>query len=145
MRNFFLFLIIKLTQKQTKNFLLTNRQKRISTSSSRLVSSHPNMDSLNEPSVNNFNQIGPLNAFTLESVEILKEAQQRIEEGKDLRARSKLLMRDCIENAKNMGQLVNDSFFKKIEETLYQSVNILIKLEPLLLLVISNSYLPFSF
>lgn len=63
-----------------------------------------------------------MSAFTAESIEILRESQQKIDEGKDLRMKSRLLMKECIENAKNIGQIVNDSFVKKIEETLTLSV-----------------------
>jgi hypothetical protein len=97
--------------------------KRTKNANSKMISSQPNIDALNDASVGNFNQIGPLNAFTLESVEILKESQFRIEEGKDLRAKSKILMKECIENAKNSGQLVNEAFLKRIEDTLILSVS----------------------
>lgn len=74
---------------------------------------------VNPTSVNN---IGPLSAFTAESVDILMEAQARIDEGRDLRLKARLLMRECIENARNTGQTVNESFVIKIEETLLLSV-----------------------
>ena len=40
-------------------------------------------------------QVGPLNAFTAESVEIVKTATIQIEESKDLRMKATLLMKEC--------------------------------------------------
>lgn len=66
--------------------------------------------------------IGPLSAFTAESVEILRESQAKIDEGRELRGKARVLMKECLDNAKSIGQVVNESFVKKIEETLMLSV-----------------------
>lgn len=66
--------------------------------------------------------IGPLSAFTGESVNILNESQTRIDEGRDLRLKARLLIKECVDNSKNIGSVVNDAFVKKIEETLLLSV-----------------------
>lgn len=72
-----------------------------------------------------FIQVGPLSAFTAESVDILREADRQILEGKDLRDKSKYLMKESIENAKNMNRIVNDAFLRKLEDTLLLSVGII--------------------
>lgn len=100
-----------------------SRQKSNSINSS-LTKSQPNIIQ-NEFSLDSnqpFVHIGPLSAFTAEAVDIIREAEHKIYEGKDLRAKSKILMKESIENAKQMSQLVNDAFLKKIEDTLLLSV-----------------------
>lgn len=63
-------------------------------------------------------QVGPLNAFTAESVEIVKTATIQIEESKDLRMKATLLMKECFELSKKNTKSVDDLLTKKISETL---------------------------
>ena len=67
-------------------------------------------------------QVGPLNAFTPEIVEIIKEAAKRIEEAKNLRTRSRALMKECFEKINNANKTVDLAFVKKLEENLALSV-----------------------
>lgn len=67
-------------------------------------------------------QIGPLSAFTAESVDIIREADLKIQEGRDFRLKSKLLIKDSIESSKQTALIVNDQFLRKIEDTLLLSV-----------------------
>ncbi|CAF0819765.1 unnamed protein product [Brachionus calyciflorus] len=80
-----------------------------------------NNDNLIEASQASFIHIGPLSAFTNESVDIIREADAQIQEGRDLRGRSRVLMRDSIESAKQCNLIVNDQFLRKIEDTLLLS------------------------
>lgn len=73
-------------------------------------------------------QVGPLNSFTAESVEIVKIANQQIEESKDLRMRSNILMKDCFDFSKKNTKSVDDVFAKKLYDTLGLAVNILFEL-----------------
>jgi hypothetical protein len=69
--------------------------------------------------------MGPLTAFTEEPMEIMKEAAANIQESKDLRLQSKLLIKESWENIKQINKAVNDAFVKKIEETLALGVSFL--------------------
>jgi hypothetical protein len=86
--------------------------------------------SFKSPSVNyndaNVNALptGPLTAFTEESVEIIKEATEMIQFSKELRYNSNIKMKECIENAKNIGDMVNKVFTKKIQDCLALNVTI---------------------
>ena len=69
--------------------------------------------------------IGPLNAFTAESIEIVKTANHQIEESKDLRMKATLLMKECFDLSKKNTKSVDDLFSKKIAETLGLAVCLL--------------------
>jgi hypothetical protein len=72
----------------------------------------------NTPDQSAILQVGPLNAFTAESVEIIKTATFQIEESKDLRMKATLLMKECFELSKKNTKSVDDLLTKKISETL---------------------------
>ena len=66
--------------------------------------------------------IGPLSAFTPESMEIMELAAALIAEGKDLRKKAKNTIEESMENARLAGKTVDDYFVKKISETVTLSV-----------------------
>ena len=74
-------------------------------------------------------QVGPLSAFTEESLEIMRMAAREIDESKDLRIRSLVLMRDSIEMAKKNSKFVDETFARKISEQLNLTVNSKKKIE----------------
>ncbi len=67
-------------------------------------------------------QVGPLSAFTPEIVDIIKEAGKRIDESKNLRSKSRALMKECFEKITNANKTVDSAFIKKLEENLLLSV-----------------------
>ena len=67
-------------------------------------------------------QVGPLNAFTPEIVETIKEANKRIDEAKNLRTKSKSLMKECFERIANTNKTTDLAFIKKLEENLALTV-----------------------
>ena len=94
--------------------------------------SHPNLKIIDRgegDSVIGFNvqdslndQMGPLSAFTEESIDIMKIASKEIDDSKDLRVRSLILMRDSIEFAKKNSRFVDEQFTRKISEQLNLTV-----------------------
>ena len=71
-------------------------------------------------------QVGPLNSFTAESVEIVKLSNQQIEESKSLRMQSNIIMKDCFDLSKKNAKAVDEVFAKKIADTLGLTVNKLV-------------------
>ena len=71
-------------------------------------------------------QVGPLNSFTAESVEIVKLSNQQIEESKSLRIQSNIIMKDCFDLSKKNAKAVDEVFAKKIADTLGLTVNKLV-------------------
>lgn len=69
-------------------------------------------------------QVGPLNAFTPEIIEIIKEAAKRIDEARNLRTKSRGLMKECFEKITNANKIVDSTFIKKLEENLLLSKNL---------------------
>jgi hypothetical protein len=67
-------------------------------------------------------QVGPLSAFTPEIVDIIKEAGKRIDESKNLRSKSRALMKECFEKITNANKTVDTAFIRKLEENLLLSV-----------------------
>ena len=76
----------------------------------------------NSNNSNNNNVIGPLGAFTAESLDVLRIAQETIDAGRELRLNSKSLIKESIENSKMHGGVINETLQRKIEETLALSV-----------------------
>lgn len=66
--------------------------------------------------------VGPLSAFTPETIEVMDLASSQINEGKELRRKGKQAINEAMENAKLAGKTVEDYFVKKISETVTLSV-----------------------
>ncbi len=66
--------------------------------------------------------LGPLTAFTEEPVNVIKEAGVLINDCKELRNQSRVLVKESLENIRQINKSVNEAFIKKIEETLALSV-----------------------
>ena len=66
--------------------------------------------------------LGPLNAFTEEPVNVIKEAGVLINDCKELRNQSRVLVKESLENIRQINKSVNEAFIKKIEDTLALSV-----------------------
>lgn len=81
-------------------------------------------NSLND-TITNYD-MGPLTAFTEEPIKAMAEANLIIAESKDLRNQSRLLIKDSLENIKQINKSVNEVFIKKIEETLALGKNLCI-------------------
>ena len=94
----------------------------------RLKHSHSNLSNKSNSNINNLstnpstNSVGPLSAFTPETIEIMDLAVQQISEGKELRRKGKQAISEAMENAKLAGKTVDDYFVKKISETITLSV-----------------------
>jgi len=73
-------------------------------------------------------QVGPLNSFTAESVEIVKLSNQQIEESKSLRVQSNIIMKDCFDLSKKNARAVDEVFAKKIADTLGLAVSKILKM-----------------
>ena len=71
---------------------------------------------------NNGLSVGPLSAFTPESVEIMELAASLIAEGKELRKKAKQIIEESMENARLAGKTVDDYFVKKISESVTLAV-----------------------
>ena len=98
-------------------------RKKIRTSQSNLVlnrsivgiSSSKGIDSLS---------VGPLSAFTPETIQIMDVAAAQIADARELRRRARVTILDCMENAKIAGKTVDDYFVKKISESVSLTVKI---------------------
>lgn len=103
-------------------FSFRNKSNQLNTKLIKSQTTLGNNDTLIEASQASLIHIGPLSAFTTESVDIIREADLQILEGRNLRARSKILMKESIDSAKQVNSIVNDQFLRKIEDTLLLSV-----------------------
>ena len=64
-----------------------------------------------------------LYTLTNDSIEIMNTARDQIAVGQDLRNKSLCLMRECFDNAKSINNNVDESFVRKIAETLGLNVS----------------------
>ncbi len=116
-----------------RKLLYSKSQPQINSSNAGAESSNNESNSVNSFNNSNNNNndgergesaglIGPLSAFTEESIDILNIANENIDYGKQLRQNSHALIRDAIENAKLYSGCIDDTFKRKIEEALALSV-----------------------
>lgn len=82
-----------------------------------------NKSDVSTDSTSNLMQVGPLNSFTAESIEIVKLSNQQIEESKDLKMKANYLMKECYDYSKKNTKSVDDLFAKKISDTLGLAVS----------------------